>query len=456
MHLIGIGGCGMQGLACFLQARGARVTGSDLSPGVAAERLRREGVRVLAGHAAENLPVDADSVVISRAIPADNAEWAEARRRGLRVETYSQALGRLVRGHRGTAIGVAGTHGKTTTSAWLTHMLLLGGRDPSCIVGGVLRDLDASVRVGRGGEFVVEACEFGGSFLDLRPAIGVILNVGDDHQECYGTREGVRQAFGRFARTLPAAGLLVIPWQLQEEVGRWGVQARVLPVDPAGERGTGGEGYVLRPGRTEVSGELELLRDGEPVVPALRCGLSGRFSLANLAFAAAVACEVGVAPAAIRESAASFRGVRRRYENLGTFRGVTVIDDYAHHPAEVEAVVSAARVQFAERRLHVLFEPHQYRRLKEYLPDFARELSAADQVFITDVFAARERPEDWRGIGPEDLVEAIRGRRGQARFVSLENVPELLPGGLESGDVLLALGAGRSSEVAHALVRALH
>jgi UDP-N-acetylmuramate--alanine ligase len=460
IHLIGISGSGVKGLARFYRARGYAVSGSDHRPGPDREALVEAGITVHDRHDARHVPLDADRVIISRAIPPDNPERRAAENHGIPVETYSRALGRILGEHAGTGIGVAGTHGKTTTSAWLARMLEVAGRDPSFIIGGDVEDFEGNMRVGSGPEFIVEACEYGGSFHDIRPTLGVILNVEDDHQECYGGPEGVRKAFGRFARTIPPGGTLVIHRALLSAVRDWGVTARVVPVDPDGigvPRRLSDHAYSLAPADPRTAnGELVLMRGGRGVT-RLRPALPGRYSAANMLFAAAVACEVGADVEAIRRAAGCFRGVKRRFENLGTHRGVTVIDDYAHHPTEVHAVLTTARRVFDGRRLTVVFEPHQFRRLKEYMTDFARELAVADRVVITDVFAARERPEDWRAIRPEDLVSRIRNGSDdeRARFVPLDGVVGQVCSRIEAGDVVMALGAGRSSEVAHGLVDAL-
>lgn len=454
VHLIGIGGSGMKGLARLLRGRGFRVSGSDVHAAPSRAALEGEGIRVCAGHNAANLPDDAARVIISRAIPEHNPELVEARRRGLPIETYSRGLGRLLREHRGHGIGVAGTHGKTSTCAWLAWILLAAGRDPSFVIGGDIEALGGNMRAGNGSEFVVEACEYGGSFHDLHPRIGVILNVEDDHAECYGGRaEGVYAAFGRFARGIPADGKLIVDAGLLGRVREWEVRARVIPVETTGS-GTVAAGYALDRSAAEESAPWVLRRDGEPVVE-LASALPGRFSAINLAFAAVVALEVGTTPAAVAAAAPTFGGVKRRFEDLGTHGGVTVIDDYAHHPTEVGAVVRAARTRYAGRPLTVVFEPHQYRRLQTYLGDFARELAGADRVFVTSVFAARERPEEWRDIAPDHLVQAICGRRGRAHYVELDGAATAVRGAVESGDVVMALGAGRSTEVAHELVRSL-
>ncbi len=456
VHLIGTGGCGMRGLAGYYLARGLEVSGSDQNPGPWSRPLEQAGARIYTKHRARNLHPEVARVVHSRAIPEGNPEREEARRRGIPQETFSSALGRELRQHRGTAIGVAGTHGKTTTSAWLVQMLRVAGRDPTFLIGGDGLDFGSGMAVGTGPEFIVEACEYGGSFLDLRPTLGVILNIEDDHLECYGGIEGVMNAFGKFARTLPPTGKLVVNEKFLGAMKPWGVTARVVPVRTDGPSDQGGAGYRLISASSR-NGEktYTLVKDDESIVE-LKPGIPGTFNTWNMLFASAVALEVGASPEACSEAAVAFQGVRRRFEDMGTHRGITVVDDYAHHPTEVQAALSTARQHYAGRRLTAVFEPHQFRRLNNYLGDFARELSGADQVFVCDVFAARERPEDWRNIGPDDLVEAIRFEGGEARFLPLKNlVHEIVPG-LHRGDVVLTMGAGRVGEVADGLVRRLH
>lgn len=458
VHFVGIAGCGMKGLAGYFLQQGHRVTGSDLDLKPDVLSLRRRGARLYGSHAAAHLPDDADVVIASRAIPETNPELAKARRRGVLVETYSQGLARVLRGHAGTKIAVAGTHGKTTTSAWLALMLKLAGRDPSFVIGGDGDNFGGNLGVGAGPEFVVEACEFGGSFLDLRPDVAVILNIEDDHQECYGGARGVMDAFGRFARGVGPGGKLIVDRRLLPALREWGVTAQVVPVGPTPspdvhENGYFGKGYWID---VSADGTERLLRDGEPVVD-VTSALPGEYNRINLSFAAAVALEVGVEPGAIADAASAFRGVKRRFERRGTFGGVTVVDDYAHHPTEVRAVVGTARHVFEGQRLTVVFEPHQHRRLETYLAAFADELSAADRVIVCDVFAARERPEEWTHVHPEQLVDAVRSKGVDARFVPLSTVVDALQfdDGHAGSEVVMTLGAGRVGEVADGLVRRL-
>ncbi len=427
-HLVGIGGSGMCGLAELLLADGFQVTGSDLAEGPGTRHLRSLGSRIYLGHRPAQLG-DAQVVVVSSAIPDTNPEVAEARRRGIPVIHRAEALGELMRSRIGVA--VAGTHGKTTTTAMLAAILECAGLSPTVYVGAGLPG-HPSGAIRRGGRyFVAEADESDRSFLLLRPVHAVVTNVELDHVDRYRSVEAVREAFVEFIETLPPDGTVTACIDDSGvAVVLKNVHRRVLTcgLDPGAE-------YTGRELRPEGAGTLyRLVTPGREVVVRLR--VPGRHNVLNSLAAAAAAHGLGVDPEAIAEALGGFGGATRRLEVKGERNGVLVIDDYAHHPAEVKASLAACR-QFG-RRIVLVFQPHRYTRTQAFMDEFARVLVGADQVFVMDVYPAGEAPLE--GVDGQELVRragsvAVYGGRPDELVERLGQV-------LKPGDLLLTMGAG--------------
>ncbi|MGZ4649607.1 MAG: UDP-N-acetylmuramate--L-alanine ligase, partial [Kineosporiaceae bacterium] len=391
VHLIGIGGVGMAGIARILLERGIPTSGSDAQDSPTLATLRALGARVQLGHDAGHV-ADADTVIVTSAVRAENPELLEAGRRGLRVLHRSQALAALMRGRR--AVAVAGTAGKTTTTSMVTVALQHCGADPSFAIGGELTETGATAHEGSGDVFVAEADESDGSFLLYSPEVAVVTNVEPDHLDHYGTAEAVAAAFAAFADRIVPGGLLVA---CADDPGSAalaaGVRARPHDVDVR-TYGTAA-GADVRVVDLEVSGPgarfaLTTGAGADAVRIALR--VPGAHNALNAAAAWTAGTWLGLDPSCLAEGLAAFGGARRRFETKGEAAGVLVVDDYAHHPTKVAAVLRAVRGVSGQGRVLALFQPHLYSRTRIFAADFGAALGLADEVVVLDVYGAREDP----------------------------------------------------------------
>ena len=438
----------MSAIARVLHEMGWVVTGSDQQASRFTESLAAAGVRVLIGHRAENVG-DVEAVVMSSAIAPDNVEVLAARERGLPVFKRADFLGELMIGRAGVAI--AGTHGKTTTTGLVAHVLQQAGLDPTFIVGGTLIDYDTNAHAGAG-PFVIEADEYDHMFLGLKPTIAIITNVEHDHPDMYPTLADMQAAFREFVTRLPADGLLIAC--AQDRFARELARERIA---------AGGRALVYGLHRDDVyradsiapnnAGGSDFLacKNGE-TLGLVRLRLPGEHNVLNTLAALAVADELGVAFNVFRNAVSEFQGAGRRFEVKGEARGVTVVDDYAHHPTEIKATLAAARRRFGDRPLWAMFQPHTYSRTRTLLAEFADSFTEADHVLVTEIFASRE-PRDGTLSGL-DLVR--RMQHPDVRFVAdLDEATDVLSTSLEPGDVLLTLGAGDGNRVGEEVLRRL-
>ncbi|MDH3592782.1 MAG: UDP-N-acetylmuramate--L-alanine ligase [Planctomycetota bacterium] len=428
LHLLGIGGSGMAPLARLLRGAGHTVSGADACLNENAAALRSAGVPVLTGAEANLLPASLDGVVFTAALPADAPPLVEARRLELPVIKYARAVGLL--SARKRTFAVAGTHGKTTTTAMLAYVFERAGLAPSFLVGGKVPQLAGDGR-GASDRLVVEACEYDRSFLHLDPAVAIVTNMEADHLDYYRDIVEIRDAFREFARRV--SELLIVPESLREEIGRaGGVRARVVTF---GEH-AGADVAIDGPPWT---------LNGVPVRP----GIPGRHNAWNAAAVWAAARAEGLARDVVVDALSAFRGVGRRLQVVGRPRGVCVIDDYAHHPTEVVAGLEALREAYTPRRLWVVFQPHQYSRLRRFLPAFADALTAADRIVIPSVFAARDAEEDRVSVSSSDLVDAVKHRGGDAvHMPDFSSIVDFVRTQARAGDVVVTMGAGDVGDVA--------
>ncbi len=448
-HFVGIGGAGLSAIAKVLLESGWRVSGSDQQLSPLAQALAAQGARVDAGHAAAHVD-GADLVVISSAVPADNVEVQAARARGVPVLKRADFLGELMTDRAGVA--VAGTHGKTTTTGLIAFMLDRAGLDPTFIVGGVLVDYGTNARAGAGRPFVIEADEYDHMFLGLRPAVAVVTNVEHDHPDVYPTVREMQEAFRAFADLLPPDGLLVACAR--------DTYARRL-IDERRAAGRPALVYGLRREDDFRADSLQLNSAGGYDFLVVRRGatlglarnrLPGEHNVLNSLAALAVADHFGVDFNVARNALADYRGAGRRFEVKGEAHGVTVVDDYAHHPTEIKATLAAARRRFAARPLWVMFQPHTYSRTRALLADFATAFTDADHVIVVDIFRSRETLDPT--ITAQDIVRRMQHR--DAHYVpTLAEAADALTASLKAGDVLLTLGAGDSDWVAAEVLRRL-
>jgi len=464
VHLIGVGGAGMSGLARALAAAGLSVSGSDRQDSAALRALAGEGVTVHVGHRPENLPAGCDLVVHSPAVRPDNPELAAARARGVPITKRAVLVGALLDARVGVAI--AGTHGKTTTSGLVAHVLACAGLDPSFFVGGDVVDLGANARIGAGPHLVLEADEYDRSFLHGHPAVAIITNVEHDHPDHFPTIDDVVEAFASFASGVRAGGRLIVnaasplAWRVGSAAGAqlegYYVEGDAVPAtgtalswvatdlrevagdDPADARAAGERAAVEgAAGDPSPGRQMFDVRRGAECLGTWTIRLAGRHNAGNAVAAIAAAEALGVDREATRRALATYRGAARRFEVIGRASGVTVVDDYAHHPTEVAATIAAARGRYPGRRVHAVLEPHTYSRVALLADDFAASLGGADGVVVTPIYAAREAPPP--GV---DAARIARGVPGALVADDLDHAAALAAGMAAPGDVLLFLGAG--------------
>ncbi|MEV7575257.1 UDP-N-acetylmuramate--L-alanine ligase [Pseudarthrobacter sp. NPDC089323] len=442
VHFIGVGGVGMSAVARIMVARGVPVSGSDAKDLPVMADLAAAGARIAVGYDAANLG-DAQTVVAGSAIRADNPELAAARQAGLPVLHRSEALAATM--GEDLVVTVAGTHGKSTTTSMVTVLLQGAGLDPSFAIGANVPALGVNAAHGNSGIFVAEADESDGSFLNYRPRIAVVTNVEPDHLDHYGTAEAVYESFDRFTALLPADGVLVA---CADDAGALALAERT--------RERGNTRVVLY--GTRAGSDLVLHDDGPGKVwvsgPAGRLGLSlqvpGRHNALNAAAAFAVALELGVEPAAAAAALADFSGAARRFELKGSARGVRVFDDYAHHPTEVRAALTAARSVAGEHKVHVLFQPHLFSRTREFAREFAEALNLADTALVLDIYPAREDPIP--GVSSQLIADHL-GAGG--RLVPASDAVAALADAAKEGDIVLTAGAGDVTAYGPLIVEAL-
>ncbi len=450
VHFVGIGGIGMSGIAEVLHNQGYAVQGSDITESASVSRLRHLGIPVAIGHARDNVG-KASVVVVSSAIADDNAEVAEARRAWIPIVRRAEMLGELMRPVM--SIAVSGTHGKTTTTSLVGWMLECADLDPTVINGGIVNAYGANTRMGKGGWMVAEADESDGSFLQLPMTAAVVTNMDPEHLESYGSFDAVREAYARFIGNIPFYGFAVLcidDADVHSLVGQV-TDRRVITYGlgaQADVRGTRlrltGTGYrfdaVLTDRRTHVSRSLV----------DLDLPMWGRHNVTNALAAICVARELGIDDDTVKRALATFAGVRRRFTRIGETRGVTIIDDYAHHPVEIAAVLQAAREVFQGHVVAVV-QPHRYTRLASLFDEFCACFNEADAVIVADVYAAGETP--LADASRQRLVEGLR-ERGHRQVLSLDR-PEDLAAMVDRvtvpGDAVICMGAGSITQWAEAL-----
>ncbi len=448
VHFMGVGGAGMCALAELLVRTGGRVSGCDQTGGEALADLRKLGVSVHVGHAPGHV-ANASALVITSAIPKDHPEVLAAGAAGIPVLKRAQALGAWVAS--GKVVAVAGTHGKTTTTAMTTEVLARAGHDPTGLVGGRVAAWDGNLRFGSPELYVVEADEYDRSFHQLTPDIAVVTNVEADHLDVYGDYAGVRVGFATFLDKVRPGGRVIA---CADDRGASSLLPRVA--SKAYTYGTSA-GAMLRAVDVSVGTSVTratVIEDGARV-GTLTLKKGGRHNLLNALAAAAVARALGVEWIPIREALADFAGVARRFERLGESGGVTVVDDYAHHPTEITATLAMARASFPGARLVVAFQPHLYTRTRDFAAEFGRALAAGDVLWITDVFPAREHPIP--GITGDTLVRTARGAGAEdVRYhPAVDTLAEAVVEDLRPEDVVITLGAGSIETVGREVLNRL-
>lgn len=439
VHFVGVGGIGMSGLAEILRTLEFDVSGSDLRDGENARGLRRLGVRIDIGHVANNVH-GADVVVYSSAIQQENPELLEARAHGIPVITRAEMLAELMRVKYGIAI--AGSHGKTTTTSLVATVLREAGLDPTVVVGGRMASLGSNARLGAGDLLVAEADESDGSFLRLAPTIAVVTNIDPEHLDFYGDYSTLKDAFVEFVEKVPFYGLAVLCLDhpaVQEILPRVGRRHVTYGLSPQAH-------YWAKNIRFEgtVTAFSAFRRDEELGEFAVR--MPGEHNVLNTLASLAVADELEVPLDVVRHALATFHGVARRFSVMGKVNGVTLVDDYGHHPAEVRATLAAARNAYTGRVL-VAFQPHRFTRTELLFEEFTRAFNQADQLWITDIYAAGEKPIP--GISSEKLVQSVQEHgHHRARYIAdRSELCDAIAEAARPGDVVIALGAGDINKI---------
>ena len=436
VHLIGIGGAGLSAIATVLLQQGYRVSGSDAHASALTERLAKLGAKIFIGQKAENLANDIDVVIISSAIAADNPELLEARRRGLPVKKRADWLGQMMQDKIG--IAVAGTHGKTTTTAMIAFVLQQLGQQPTYIIGGFVPQMDTNAAAGQGAAFVIEADEYDHMFLGLKPQLALVTVVEWDHPDIFPTFLALQQAFRQFVRLVPPEGLIIACGDAPgvREV----VSQAVAPVVTYGLE-QGNSWQALQPQPNERGGyDFKVARQAKSS-PLLSVSLAipGLHNVYNALAVLVVAERLGLNLAQTAELLGEFKGVARRFQLKGQVGQITIIDDYAHHPTEIKVNLAAARTRFPGYSIWALFQPHTFSRTISLLDDFVKAFDEADHVIVVDIFASRERDEGV--INSREIVS--RMRHPDARYIGpLTEAAGYLATRLEGPAVLLTLGAG--------------
>jgi UDP-N-acetylmuramate--alanine ligase len=456
VHFVGIGGIGMSGIAELLVNLGYQVSGSDVRRSMLTDRLEGLGVAVAVGHAAANVG-RADVVVYSSAVRPDNPEVADAVRRRIPVIPRAEMLAELMRLRFG--IAVAGAHGKTSTTSMIAIVLERAGLDPTAVIGGRLSAFGSNARLGRGECMVVEADESDRSFLKLSPSIAVMTNIDREHMEAYGGFADLQHAFVAFANSVPFYGAVVacaddpelskVMPRLTRRVIAYGIDDP--SVDVGGRdvalKGYGSSATIVRRSSHADQAQVEVLG-------ALRLQVPGRHSVLNALAAVAVALELDVPFDTIASALAEFRGAERRFERKGEVAGITVVDDYGHHPTEVAAVIAAARAA-APTRVVIAFQPHRYTRTRDLMAQFGTALAGADEVVLTDIYPAGEDPLPGVTLGA--LAASVDAARSRPSHVvpALSEVPAMVADIARAGDLVITLGAGSIGGLADTVIEAL-
>ena len=437
IHFVGIGGIGMSGIAEILLDQGFRVSGSDRGLSEVTERLQKLGADVFEGHRAENVVEDVDALVYSSAVSLDNPEVLEAQRRKIPVIRRAEMLAEVMRLKYG--IGIAGTHGKTTTTSMISLVLMEGNLDPTVIVGGKLSGLGGTnARLGRGDFIVVEADEFDRSFLSITPTIAVLTTLETDHLDCYRDLEDIKGAFIQFASKVPFYGFVVLcldepalldimPQLSKKKIITYGLnpQADVQAVD-------------IR--HKDNTSTFTVVRDGIDLGP-VTIQVPGNHNVQNSLAAIAVGLHLGVSFDNVRAGIEKFAGVYRRWEKKGEVNGITVYDDYAHHPTECRATLAGTKAGW-RRRVVCVFQPHLYTRTRDFYEEFGKSFLLSDVLVVTDVYPARE--EAIQGISGELIVNAAKrfGHKDAQYVPDKKQIPDHLTSIVKSGDIVITMGAG--------------
>lgn len=447
IHFIGIGGISMSGLAEILIDKGFTVSGSDTKASSLTELLVRKGAKIYYGQKAENLSGDIDLVVYTSAIHPDNPEYAAMQDMGIPSLTRAQLLGQLMKNYE-IPIAISGTHGKTTTTSMISEILLEAGVDPTLSIGGILKTIDGNIRIGHGKCFVTEACEYTNSFLSFFPQISIILNVEEDHLDFFRDIDQIRRSFHQFAALLPSDGTLIINGEIPEiDAILEGLNCNIITYGSL-------DSYDYHPedihyNETGCASFTLIRKDGSK--ESICLNVPGAHNVYNAMAAIALADLLSIDYAAVKKALSHFHGTDRRFEYKGTMGGTVIIDDYAHHPTEITATLSAAQ-NYPHKTLWCVFQPHTFTRTKAFMKEFATALSLADRIVLADIYPARET--DDLGISSKTLQKEIEALGKTCfYFPSFAEIENFLSKNCSSGDLLITMGAGDVVNIGENLLR---
>ncbi len=480
---IGIGGIGMSAIAQFLRSKGNIVSGSDLVKTRITQKLEDLGIKVYYFHNKANISSKIDIVVYSLAIPKDNPEIEEAKRLKITIFSRSQFLGRMMKKYGKKKIVIAGTHGKTTTTSLLTVILVEAGQDPTAIIGAEVTSLGSNVRIGNDDFFIVEACEYQCSFLDLDYSYAIITNIEPDHLDFYSDFDGVVQAFSKFSAKIPKDKVLVLYGDNKAVLNKISTQSNCKIITYGFESGNDfkiGKRHFSKDGTTFSISK----KDGKK--EKLKVKIPGDHNILNATACYILASELGIKKSIIKKALIRFKGAKRRFEIKGETKGVTIVDDYAHHPTEIKATLKAAKEYFKGQpacrtsksshsslslrarpsesktvesqagRIWAVFQPHQYSRTKFFLSDFAKSFKDADKVILLDIYASRDSQRDKKSISILDLLKAVKDNSKEAYYIgNFRKTIQFLIDNFKKGDVVFTIGAGDVWKVGEELVKGL-
>lgn len=436
VHFIGIGGISMSGLAEILLNEGFIISGSDSKESPLTKQLIQRGATVHYAQVAENITSDIDLVIYTAAIQKNNHELMEAVARRIPLLTRAEFLGQLMTNYD-TPIAVSGTHGKTTTTSMISHILLEGKLDPTISVGGILQSIGGNIRVGNSGTFITEACEYTNSFLNFLPKISIILNIEEDHLDFFKDIEDIRKSFHQFAGLLPDDGSLIINGEIEQlEDVTADITANVITYGFNPDFNYSASNIVFN---SKGHASFDYSRNGA-FISRIELSVPGKHNVSNALSAIATGELLDLPLDVIQQGLLSFVGTDRRFEYKGKFQDVIIIDDYAHHPTEIKATLTAAK-HYPHEKLWCVFQPHTYTRTKAFFHEFAEALSHADHLILADIYAARET--DTLGVSSEQLAERIKDFNPNAIYLpDFQSIENYLKTNCQPGDVLITMGAG--------------
>lgn len=448
IHFIGIGGISMSGFAELLYSMGFTITGSDWHESKITKHLESLGIHVVYGQREENITKKMDLVVYTAAVQKTNPEYQEAERLGLPLMERATMVGQVMKNYS-SAIAIAGTHGKTTTTSIASHIFLEANLDPTISVGGILQAIGGNIRIGHSEHFITEACEYTNSFLQFFPTVGMILNIEEDHMDFFKDLADIRHSFRAFAERIPAHGTLIINADMDdyEEITE-GLSCRVLTYGLANKSAdfTAANISYDDMGR----GSFDAVVKGEKT-GHFSLSVVGEHNVSNTLACLALASLYGIEPDSLQRALTAFHGTDRRFEYKGEKNGITIIDDYAHHPTEIRATLTAA-ANYPHKTLWCAFQPHTYTRTRAFLKDFASSLSLADKIILADIYAAREK--DPGDISSQDLADELEKLGKEVHYLSsFDDIEKFILKNLVDGDLLITMGAGNIVDIGENLLK---